>query len=81
MCRFQPLYLLLRDGGATMSAFYCYFFSCGCISRFASQVTYCHVIFYCLTRDTEDSFTAMRMLSTTDSRIIEMAIVGQPFNL
>ena len=47
-----------------MSAFYCYL-SC------------CHVIFYCLTRDTEDSYTAMRMTSTTDSRILEMAIVGQ----
>ena len=38
----------------------------------------CHVIFYCLTRDQEDSYTAMRMPSTTDSRILEMAIVGQP---
>ena len=41
----------------------------------------CHVIFYCLTRDTEDSYPVMRMPSTTDSRILEIAIVGQPFNL
>ena len=41
-------------------------------------MTYCHVIFYCLTRDQEDSYTAMRVPSITDSRILEMAIVGQP---
>ena len=33
------------------------------------------MIFYCLTHDQEDSYTAMRMPSTTDSRILEMAIV------
>ena len=38
----------------------------------------CHVIFCCLTRDQEDSYTAMRMPSNTDSSILEMAIVGQP---
>ena len=39
-------------------------------------MTCCHVIFYCLARDTEDSYTVMCMPSTTDSRILEMAIVG-----
>ena len=69
-----------RRSAATMSAFYCYFFLGLQISIcFVSDV--CHVIFYCLTRDTEDSYTAMRIPSTTNSRILEMAIVGQPFSL
>ena len=59
-----------------MSAFYCCFFlGLQILICFASNV--CHVIFYCLTRDTEDSFTAMRMPSTTNSRILEMVMVGQ----
>ena len=37
------------------------------------------MIFYCLTRDTEDSYTVLQMPSTTDSRILEMAIVGPGF--
>ena len=47
-----------------MSSFYCYFFSWSCKSRFASEVTCCHVIFYCLTRDTEDSYAKCEKSST-----------------
>ena len=38
----------------------------------------CHVILYCFTHDIEGPSNAMCMPSTTNSRILEMAIVCQP---
>ena len=73
-------YSLLRDGGAQPP-----FQLRTVIFLWAASLDLlcksCQVIFYYLTRDIEDSYTAMRMPSTTDSRISEMAVVGQPFNL
>ena len=47
------------------------------------DLVFSHVVCYCFACDTEEQYTAMRMPSTTNSRISEMAIVGQlqPFNL
>ena len=45
------------------------------------QISICffsQVVFHCFTRDIKEPYTAMRMPSTTYSRISEMAIVRQP---
>ena len=61
-----------------MSAFYCYFlFGLKIWICFFSHVV-CHVILYCFARDIEGPCTAMRVPNTTNSRISEMSIVGQP---
>ena len=52
-----------RRSAATMSAFYCYFFLGAANLDLLRDVLSCDL--YCLTRDTEDSYTAMRMPRTT----------------
>ena len=38
-------------------------------------------VYHQTSHQSKDSHIVMRMPSTTDSRILEMAFVGQPFNL
>ena len=71
----KPIFAGRRRSAVTMSAFYCNCFFLGL------QISICFVsdvLSYDLVLFTEGSYTTMRMPRTTDSRISEMEIVGQP---
>ena len=72
----HPIHLFLCDGGAQppCQLFTVIFF----LGLQISICFFCHVVCHCFTRDTEGPYIAMLMLSTTNSRTSEMAIVGQP---
>ena len=71
-------YLLLRDGGAQPP---CQLFTVFFLGAANLDLLLYHVVCHCFQRDIEGPYTAMRMPSTTNCRVLEMTIVGQPQSL